>query len=94
MITRVTTTYARVKVTAVTAGPCPVCGRRVRRSRVFSQTVNPWNRNAATGRPRTPHEVQLAVEQEAADWRRIADLCHEKCKMQGGHVAQAPGDIG
>ena len=40
-----TNNFPRVTHRAIRTGTCPVCGKRVKRSRVFEHTVNPFNRN-------------------------------------------------
>lgn len=47
--------------------PCPSCGKKVRRTRSFTQTVNPFNRND-DGSVRTPYEIRQALMAEARVW--------------------------
>lgn len=58
-------------------GPCPVCGKRTRRSKKFEQTVNPFNKNP-DGTVKTRDEVWASVRAEAKAWE--PDFRHEACK--------------
>lgn len=59
------------------SGKCPVCGKRVTRSRTFEMTVNPFNRNPDTGLPRTWDEVSERLHAEADAWK--PDFTHSAC---------------
>lgn len=61
---------------------CPVCGKRVTRSRTFEMTVNPFNRNPETGLPRTWEEVNERLQAKADAW--VPDFTHEKCREVAG----------
>ena len=63
-------------------GKCSVCGKYVKRSRTFEQTISPFNRNPETGLPRTWDEVVVRVNAEADAWK--PDFTHEKCSQVGG----------
>ena len=58
------------------AGKCPVCGKRVTRSRKFTHTVNPFNKNDQ-GKVRTLLEVRECVNAEAEQW--VPDFTHAAC---------------
>ena len=68
--------FQRVSATFDKSGECPVCEKRVRRSRTYSQTVNPFNRNE-DGTVKTSYEVWLAVRAEGEAWQ--PDFTHERC---------------
>ena len=55
-------------------GTCPRCGRRVRRTRTFWQTVSPLNLNGV-GEPKTPHEIHEDLERESDHW--VPDFTHD-----------------
>jgi hypothetical protein len=57
-------------------GKCPVCGKRVTRSRNFENTISPFNRNE-DGTRRTRAEVRQNVELEADQW--TPDFTHAAC---------------
>ncbi len=66
--------FEQIKVTAVRNLHCPGCGKKFRRQRTFSQTVNPYNRNPA-GRPKTRSEVAESVSAEASTWSVTPERC-------------------
>jgi hypothetical protein len=68
-----------IRRVAVKGGWCPICGKPVKRSRTFENTVNPFNRNEL-GAVRTHAEVVECVKQEAADW--VPDFTHAKCASE------------
>lgn len=69
------------------ASKCPVCGKRVTRSRTFEHTVNPFNcvGEGAERRPKTWDEVAADVHAEADAW--VPDFRHEGCKRGTGDFA-------
>ena len=67
-------TYEQLQTAAVKSLPCPGCGRKVRRQRTFTQTLNPFNRNAA-GDPKTRPEVYESLRAKAAAWRAEPVTC-------------------
>lgn len=71
-----TYTFPRVTAKRTVSGRCSLCGRRVRRSRTFGMTVNPFNRNP-DGTVRTTAEVRAAVNAEALAW--APDFTHAFC---------------
>jgi hypothetical protein len=62
-------------------GKCPVCNKRVTRSRTFEKTVNPFNRNKETGLIKTWEEVASEVNAEADAW--VPDFTHSACAEVG-----------
>ena len=70
-------TFRPITRQATRMGKCPVCGKRVTRTKVFSQTVNPFNRDAL-GQVRSSSEVYEAVNAEALAW--VPDFRHAVCK--------------
>lgn len=61
---------------------CPTCGRRVTRSKEFSQTINPFNKNA-DGEPKNRYEILAELRQARDEWRKQPELCR-KCQQNGG----------
>lgn len=47
---------------------CRTCGKRFTRSRTFTQTVNPYNKNA-DGQVKTRGEIYKELRDEAAAWQ-------------------------
>ena len=77
----ITETYDVMRARAVRTGPCPVCGRRTRRSCTFTKTVNPYNRTADGSRPKTYAEVQATVDAQAAAWAPGPEVfTHDACR--------------
>jgi hypothetical protein len=52
---------------------CRTCGKRFTRSRTFTQTINPFNRNA-DGQVKTRSEIYTELRAEAEAWQPD-DLC-------------------
>jgi len=73
----VTHTFPEIVVRRSKSGYCHACGKRVRRSRTFSETVNPFNRNE-DGAPKSPAEVRVSVNNMADAWE--PDFTHERCE--------------
>lgn len=75
-----TTTYrfAAVKHPTTKTGKCPVCGKTVKRSRTFEQTLSPFNKNKATGELKTRQEIGLELKFEAEAW--VPDYTHAHCR--------------
>ncbi|MBY6273545.1 MAG: hypothetical protein CW346_15210 [Bacillaceae bacterium] len=61
---------------------CQNCGRRVTRSKEFSQTINPFNKNA-DGEPKNRYEITAELRQEREEWLKQPELCR-RCKENGG----------
>lgn len=77
-----TTTYEEVRVKATRRGPCPGCGKSVNRSRTFSNTVSPFNKNPG-GTIRTRAEVRERVQGLADAWSPSpAGFWHERCASE------------
>jgi len=55
--------------------PCPGCGKKVRRQRTFSMTLNPWNKDPETGLPRTRGQIWNALGVKAAEWQAKPEKC-------------------
>ena len=59
--------------------PCTVCGRKVRRQRTFSQTINPFNKNAA-GQVKTFGEIYTELAEKGEAWQAEPET-HTKCEQ-------------
>jgi hypothetical protein len=78
--------YEEVKVQAQETGTCPVCGKAVRRSRMFSETINPLHsalRDRLQAEGQIPANearalVYASVQAKAAEW--VPDFTHETCR--------------
>jgi hypothetical protein len=66
-VTTIIRRFETVKRTAVRKLVCVHCGRRFRRQRTFTNTINPYNRNP-DGSIRTRREVEENVARLAGEW--------------------------
>lgn len=73
-----TWTYEEVSSRGRKSGPCEVCGKPATRSRTFTNTVNPWNRNP-DGTVRTRAEVWAHVNELRHAWE-AQPVLHERCE--------------
>ncbi len=64
---------------------CAKCGKRLRRQRTFSQTINPWNRTA-DGRVKTRSDIMAELGAEIEEWKTQPELCRkcEAVSTEGG----------
>jgi hypothetical protein len=69
--------YEEVSAPARRKGNCPVCGKATLRAKRFTQTVNPFNRNA-DGTVKTRAEVLASVDAQAMAWE--PDFTHYACR--------------
>lgn len=77
---KVTYTYDEVGHPATRTGACPTCGKKTRRSRTFTQTVNPFNKNE-DGTMKTYTEVRADVRADAEAWNPDPGVFeHQKCR--------------
>jgi hypothetical protein len=63
----VTHTFQEVAVRVAKQGKCEICGKRVKRSTTFRQTLNPWNINA-NGDVKTETEIYAELRGIANEW--------------------------
>ncbi|MGW7001321.1 hypothetical protein ACWGCW_00485 [Streptomyces sp. NPDC054933] len=59
------------------------CGKKVRRQRKFSQTLNPFNK-AADGSPKTSKQIYAELGEKAKAWKTEPETC-TRC-AEGGAV--------
>lgn len=72
-----TTKFPAAKHQARVKGPCPICGKTVLRTRVFTCTQNPFNTHP-DGTPLSFLDVVIQAQVEAALW--VPDFTHAGCK--------------
>jgi hypothetical protein len=53
---------------------CTSCRKRMTRQMTFTQTVNPFNKNA-DGEPASPAEIYANLRAEGAKWQPDDELC-------------------
>lgn len=75
----VTIRYPEARRTYTKSLPCPHCGRKVRRQRTFSQTLNPFRRDGA----KTLEDVYKAIHEsdEVAQWTKRPEW-HGPCRVE------------
>lgn len=73
-------TFDTVKFYARKSGKCPACGKTTIRSRVFEQTLNPYNRNEQ-GLVKSRDEIRAELRVEAEEWE--PDFRHQKESCRG-----------
>jgi hypothetical protein len=75
---RTVTTYDPVRRAASKSLPCPVCGKKLRRTRTFQMTVNPFNKNP-DGTVRTIPQIWEALGEQVKAWQAVPET-HPKCQ--------------
>lgn len=70
--------FEEVSLRAAKSLPCPGCGKKVRRQKTFTNTVNPWNVNE-DGTPRTRDEIWEVLRNKASVWQTEPER-HTECK--------------
>lgn len=74
--------FEKVTWPGLRTGKCKGCGKSTRRERQFSQTVNPFNKNPETGRPKTFRMIEKEVREAARAWSAQPPVC-TKCELSG-----------
>lgn len=72
--------FPPVSLTGTKSGDCTVCGKKARRSRKFTNTVSPFNRNP-DGTVRTTDEVRQHVRELVREWES-EPVMHAGCESQ------------
>lgn len=71
-------TFPRVARTFVKNVRCKGCGFfPLRRQKTFYQTINPFNFNELTRRPKDRGQIDRELCDEGAEWQREQELCSE-----------------
>lgn len=71
-------TFQEVKLTVKATAPCGKCGIKCTRTKVFSQTLNPFNTNA-DGSVKTRDQIMVELQPKAAQYRNET-IYHVKCE--------------
>jgi hypothetical protein len=67
--------FQEVPLYATKTVPCAGdCGRKLRRQRKFSQTLNPFNKDSE-GRPKTTQQIYAELSAEAKEWEAEPETC-------------------
>lgn len=73
-------TFEEFTQQAARSGVCPACGKRGKRSRTFTMTQSPWNKNP-DGSVRSVSEIRRALRDQARTWSQGA-FVHERCERK------------
>lgn len=72
--------YEQVKLTGYKTVPCLICGRKMKRQRTFSQTINPFNRSKLReGEPKGYAEITSELKEKIEEWKKTPAI-HEACE--------------
>lgn len=76
--------FQEVRGSATKYGACPGCGKRLRRSKTFIHTVNPFNRND-DGTVRTIEQVREHLREVVVAWHDEPCYCadYPDCGKEG-----------
>jgi hypothetical protein len=66
--------FERVKRHMTKYVPCRGCGRPLRRSATFEQTINPFNKGA-DGVPKTREQIGAELDDQVKGWYPANDIC-------------------
>jgi hypothetical protein len=67
--------FQEVPLYAQKSVPCSGgCGKKLRSQRKFSQTLNPFNKDAE-GRPKTSLQIYAELSAQAQEWKTAAEMC-------------------
>lgn len=58
---------------------CSVCGKRLRREKTFTATINPFNVNE-DGSQKTATQIREKLGLDAAAWKKEPETCRECAK--------------
>ena len=70
--------YEQIRAHGRKSGKCVACGKPAERSHIFTNTVNPFNKNE-DGTVKTRLEVQANVNRLARAWE-AEPLLHKRCE--------------
>lgn len=70
--------FHEVTISSMKKGICSVCGKSCQRSKTFSQTINPFNKNKK-GEIKTGNEIRIELEIEIDNWKKLP-IKHSKCE--------------
>jgi hypothetical protein len=71
-------TFEEVKYTGKKTGKCPVCGKNCTRSKVFFQTINPFNKKE-DGTLKDRHDIYEEEGIKLQEWKKTPPT-HQKCE--------------
>lgn len=68
-------TFTKITWTGVRQGKCSGCQKYTRRQKQFMQTLNPFNKDPETGRPKTVRQIQTELRLQAREWGADPVFC-------------------
>lgn len=71
-------TFEEVKLSSKATAPCGKCGKKCTRTKVFSQTLNPFN-TTADGMVKRRDQIMVELRAKAAEYR-TQTIYHVKCE--------------
>lgn len=71
--------FSKVSLTFTKTGICAVCGGKASRSKVFWQTLNPFN-TTDYGSVKTVEQIKIELRNEGTKWKDEYVLVHAKCE--------------
>ena len=57
------------------------CGRKVKRSKIFMQTINPFN--TIHGVAKTRYDINLELEETIKKWKLKKEICSHPTRAEG-----------
>jgi ribosomal protein S26 len=66
--------FEEIGLTGLKTVKCADCGKALRRQRRFTQTLNPFNKNAA-GEFKSRSEVYAELRERVLEWKTEAEFC-------------------
>ncbi len=70
--------FQELKLHGSKSGKCVVCGKHCKRQEIFSQTLNPFNRNKR-GEPKTESEIYTELKEAVKKWKK-EPVKHSGCE--------------
>lgn len=74
-----TVTFEKVECKGVRTIKCPCCGKKMKRTKVFMQTLNPFNKGK-DGQPKPYTQIWAEVKASAEAWEAKASESQELCR--------------
>lgn len=69
--------FDEIRRTRKRSGPCATCGKPTTQTLAVSQTINPYNLDASTQRPKTAAQIQKELSEELQQMSKAPLRCSE-----------------
>lgn len=79
---RVSLRFDEIAIKQKKTGPCIRCKKKTTKTKKFSQTINPFNKDAS-GCIKTAQQIIVEIDAEAAKWMKSSKLICGKCWKYG-----------